>query len=213
MAIDSDSDNTNAEYNWLKALTDGPYAHRTNSLALLLTLDITDPQTLTLMTMKIWEVEPPPHIDYLLVQSLAKLAHGALLPADLARLSNLTLSRKYYFRAHLKYQGAYRALADVRAYGEMLDAEKKEMEAFGEERVGQWVENERQTVVNEGELKKWVENMKNAEKVRDMMTVELGRVKRGFVDSEVHRLVYVCRHLHKRHQKSECKYPHSFDMF
>ncbi len=190
----------NPDYNWLKTMTSGPLTQRTNALAIGLSLTLAPPHNPLTYT---WDIEPLPHLDYSLIHSLIKLAHHALDKHDLKRYDYLTQARRYYYQAHFKFQQAYRGLADAQAYERILNAEKKGLVAYGEEKGGQWGENERQKERNREDVRKRLEEVEAAKKVRDGVTLYLSKAKRAFLESDVYRLVYVCKHMHEQHKKHE----------
>ncbi|KAI9874483.1 MAG: hypothetical protein M1830_009693 [Pleopsidium flavum] len=192
------TNNHNPDYNWVKTMTSGPLTQRTNALAIAFSLTLPAPKNPLTYT---WDIEPAPHINYSLIHSLIKLAHHSLDKHDLKRYDYLTQARKYYYQAHFKFQQTYRGLADAQAYESILNAEKKEMVAYGEDKVGQWAEIEWQKQRNREDLRRSLEEVEAAKKVRDLVTMHLSKAKRAFVESDVNRLVYVCQHLHEQHKK------------
>ena len=180
-------------HNWLKALTDGPNFQRTTAITIALTLDVSKGPNPVKRT---WDIEPPPHIDYWQVHDLIRLAERALTDADKKRYNRLSAARRAYYLAHCCFQHAYHGLADARAYEKMLDAERRDMGTCGERREGQWAESERQKERNAKDLLARLDEVKKMAEVRKAATLLLSREKRAFLDRDVHRLAFLCKHAH-----------------
>lgn len=186
--------NLNSEdYNWVKAALDGPYFQRTTAITIALSLDTSaqrNPLTHT------WDIEPPPHIDYWLVHSMIRLSDRALTDLDKKRYDQLSAARKAYYAAHCRFQHAYHGLVDAQAYDRILNAECSEMCAFGERRQGQWADSEREKELNAKDLVRRLEQVQKAAELRKAVTAFLSREKRAFLERDVHRLAFLCRHAH-----------------
>ena len=181
-------------------MSEGPHSQRTNALALSLSLDVAEKHN---PLSHSWDIEPPPHIDYGLTHSLIKLSHHALTKHDLKRYDFLSTAREEYYKAHFRYQHAYRAVADAQAYEKILDVERDEIYAYGEQRESQWADSDRQKETNAQDLLRRLEEFKEEKRERNAVTLRLSQAKRVFVESDLGRLVYVCKHLHKQYKKQK----------
>ncbi len=181
-------------YNWLKSATEGPHAHRTNSLAI--SLSLADELDENSPLNSAWLVEPGPDVDYSLVHSLVKLAHHVLREQDHERLEELNHTRQKYYQAHFHFQHAYRGLADTQAYERILEEQRKELLTHGEQKAGAWKELEVQKRRNTRELRHRLVEVKNLTRSRNSATMKLSAAKKSFVLYDLDRLVYICRHLY-----------------
>ncbi len=193
------SSRIDSDYNWIKSATEGPHSQRTNALAIALSLTGVSEEDNPLNST--WPIEPGPVVDYSLVHSLIKLAHPVLTDRDHDRFDSLTLARKQYYKAHFHFQHAYRGLADTQAYERILKEQRDELLMHGEQREGAGKELEAQRRINARELHGHLEEVKRSMRWRNSVTIKLSEAKKNFVDSDLDRLVFICRHLYLQHNR------------
>jgi len=182
------------DYNWVKAAMDGPHLQRTTAITIALASSLDHPRPIP----PTGGVEPPPQIDYWLVHSMIRLSERALTDLDRERYDRLSAARKAYYTAHGRFQHAYHGLADAQAFECILYAERSDICAYGEQAEGQWAESERQKALNAWELVRCWQEVRVAMEVRRVMTLQLSREKRAFLERDVRRLAFLCRHAHRQ---------------
>ncbi|MCJ1343925.1 hypothetical protein MMC31_002123 [Peltigera leucophlebia] len=149
------------------------------------------------------DLEPPPHLDYDLFNVLTSVHSKKIGSRSRELLGSIVIARRDYFRSHEQYRQAFCRLQDVWAYGVILEQDRARLISSGMANGTQLEDYTIEIQKNELELAEAYAILVEKRELREHVTTIFSETKESFLKNELGLLVFLGKHLYKRHLEIE----------
>lgn len=146
-----------------------------------------------------FDLEPAPQLDYDLFNVLTSIHSRKIGSRSREFLGCIINARRDYYRSHEQYRRAFCRLQDVWAYGVILEQDRAQLIDSDTANAKQFEDNTIEIRKNDVELAKVYAIAVEMRELRERVTTIFSQSKESFLKNELSLLVFLGKHLHKRH--------------